>query len=210
MTPLHRGLFVLSLALLVLLCLGLVRRAKLGQCFLFSAYAAAATCFTGLILLFPDSYTPEAFIVKQGIYDSLLFGISLELSYRVFAAFTGIAARVRAFLAFSVAASSLGIFLLTPTNPAYSDLARYQPGITTAGIWCLAFVALLIVWYQIPVPAFTKAIILGYVPYLVIFVVYIDLIGRLGWGEIKGLNILNASAYDLAIGYLAYAAWRKD
>ncbi len=210
MPTLHSILAFLSLGLLAVLCAGIVRRGKTGQCVIFSAYIAAATLFTGLILIFPASYTPEAFMVKQGIYDSLLFGMSLELSYRAFSAFTGIANRVRGLLALAVAVSSAAIFLLTPTNPAYSDIARYQPGITTTGIWCLAFVAVLIVWYQIPVPTFTRSIILGYVPYLLIFVVYFDLIARLGWGEIRNLNVLNASAYDLSVGYLAYAAWRKD
>ncbi|MBK5254848.1 MAG: hypothetical protein JJE39_02335 [Vicinamibacteria bacterium] len=211
MGTLNRALVVLSLGLLAAMCAGIVRRGKISQSFVFSAYAAAATLFTALILLFPDSfYTPEAFIVKQGIYDSLLFALSLELSFRAFTAFSGIANRVRGFLALAVAGSSLTVFLLTPPNTDYSDMARYQPGITTAGIWCLAFVALLIVWYQIPVPAFTRSIILGYVPYLVIFVVYIDLIGRLGWGVIENLNLLNATAYDTSVGYLAYAAWRED
>ena len=210
MPTLHYILVVLSLGLLAVLCVGIVRQRKLSQCFLFSVYVAVATFFTALILLFPSAYTPEAFMVKQGIYDSLLFAMSLELSYRAFSAFTGIANRVRGLLALAVAGSSAAIFLLTPTNPAYSDIARYQPGITTTGIWCLAFVAMLIVWYQIPVPAFTRSIVLGYVPYLVVFVVCADFTARLGWGEIRNLNILNASAYDLAIGYLAYAAWRRD
>lgn len=210
MASLHHALFVLSLGLLVALAAGIVGRRRVGQCVVFSAYVAAATCFTALILLFPASYTPEAFIVKQGIYDSLLFGMSLEISYRAFSAFTGIANQVRGFLAMAVVASSLSIFLLTPPNPIYADIARYQPGITTAGIWCLAFVALLIVWYQIPVPPFTRSIILGYVPYLVVFVVCTDFIGRLGWGAIKEINVANALAYDTVAGYLAYQAWRKD
>jgi hypothetical protein len=44
----------------------------------------------------------------------------------------------------------------------------------------------------------------------VVFVAYIDLIGRLGWGAIQNLNVLNAVAYDAVAGYWAYAAWRKD
>lgn len=210
MTLLHRLLVFLSLGLLTMLCAGVVWRKKVGESWVFSAYIAAATFFTGLILLFPSSYTPELFIVKQGIYDSLLFGVSLELAYKVFSAFRGIAVRVRGFLALAVAVSSIAVLFLTPPNPGYSDLARYQPGITTAGIWCLSFVGLLIVWYQIPVPVFTRSIILGYVPYLLVFVVYIDLIGQFGWGEIQNLNVLNAAAYDGAAGYLAYSAWRQD
>lgn len=210
MASLHRVLFLLSIGLLFGLCLGMVRRGKLAHSFVFSAYVAAATLFSVLMLLFPASYTPEAFIVKQGIYDSLLFGMALEISYKAFAAFKGIASRVRALLAVVVAVSSLAVFFLTPANPDYSDLGRYQPGITTAGIWCLTSVALLIVWYQIPVPDFTRSIILGYVPYLVVFVICMDLIARMGWGFIQNLNVMNAAAYNTAVGYLAYAAWRKD
>jgi hypothetical protein len=209
-TLLHRSLVVLSLGLLLALGSGLVLRRKAGSSLVFSAYVFAATLFTALILLFPDAYTPQTFSVKQGIYDSLLFGMSLEIAWRTFAAFKGIADRVRALLALGVLGSSVAVFLLTPRNSAYADLSRYQPGITTAGIWCLAFVSLLVVWYQIPVPAFTRSIILGYVPYLVIFVICVDLIGRWGWGAIRNLNILNAAAYDTAVGYLACSAWRKD
>jgi len=192
------------------LCFGLLRRGKASQCFTFSAYAFAATVFTALILAFPEHYSPGAFLIKQGIYDSLLFGMSLEMAFKVFSAFRGIADRVRALLAVAVTASTLAVVFLTPPNPMYADLSRFQPGITTGGIWCLVFVALLIVWYQIPVPAFTRAIILGYVPYLVVFVVCTDFIGRLGWGAIGGINVANALAYDTVAGYLAYAAWRKD
>lgn len=149
-------------------------------------------------------------MVKQGIYDSLLFGMSLELAIRTFAAFTGIARLVKLSLGAAVALSTTVIFLATPVSPDYASFIRFEPGITAAGIWCLAFVGLLIVWYQIPVPPFTRAIILGYVPYLMVFTVYTDLITRLGWGAIQNLNLLNAVAYDAVAAYWVYAAWRKD
>lgn len=210
METLFRILATLSTGLLALLLVGMLRRGRVRVCYTFFAYVTAATIFSTLIFLFPEHYTPEAFIVKQGIYDSLLFGMALELSCRVFSAFRGIAGKARLLLALSVVISSAIVFVLTPANSDYAHLARYQPGITTAGLWCLTFVALLIVWYQVPVPHFTRAILLAYVPYLVVFVVYVDLIGRLGWGVIHNLNVLNAAAYSAAVGYLAHAAWRQD
>ena len=206
----HRVLVLLALGLLALLLVALFRGGKARQCFLFSTYVSSVVLFNVLILLFPQHYSPEAYMVKQGIYDSLLFGMSLELSIRTFAAFTGIARMVRVILATAVALSTAAIFFATPGNPDYESFVRFQPGITTAGIWCLAFVGLLIVWYQIPVPAFTRAIILGYVPYLMVFTVCVDLVTRLGWGAIQNLNVLNALAYDAVAGYWLYAAWRKD
>lgn len=210
MAALHRALALLSIVILCSLLAGLVRRRKSSQCATFTVYIACVTVFTLLIQAFPSHYSPEAFTIKQAIYDCLLFGMALELSYRAFAAFKGIATQIRAWLALAVALSSVAIFWLTPPDPDYAHLSQYQPAITTAGIWCLSFVAFLIVWYQIPVPAFTRSLFLAYVPYLLVFVTYIDLIGRLGWGEIQHLNVANAAAYDLAIGYLAFAAWRKD
>ena len=206
----HRALAFLGLGLMFVVLAGILSRGKARQCIAFSAYMAVAAAFGCVIMAFPRSYTPGMFMVKQGIYDSLLFVMAIELSYKAFSAFRGVAGRVRAILATAVIASTTAILVLTPRSLDYSHLASFQPGITTGGIWCLTFVALLIVWYQIPVPPFTRSIILGAVPYFVIFVVYIDLIGRLGWSAINGLNIFNAVAYDTVAGYWAYAAWRKD
>lgn len=199
----------LGLVLMAAIVAGLFRTGKARECLTFSTYVTLATVFLTLILLWPSHYGPEEYMVKQGIYDSLLLGMAIELSVKVFAAFRGVARRVRALLALAVIASTSAIFILTPSGVSYAEMLPYQAGITTAGVWCLSFVALLIVWYQIPVPAFTRAILLGYVPYAVVFVIYADLIGRLGWGAIDGLNVLNAAAYDTVAAYWAFTAWRK-
>lgn len=210
MAGIHRALGLLGACLLIVLITTLFRQSKARQCILFSTYVVCAALFTILILLFPQHYSPQAFMVKQGIYDSLLFGMSLELAIRTFSVFTGIARFVRLALASAVALSTTVILLTAPASSDYASVVRFQPGITAAGIWCLAFVGLLIVWYQIPVPTFTRAIILGYVPYLMIFTVCVDLTTRLGWGALQNLNILNAVAYDAVAGYWVYSAWRKD
>lgn len=210
MGELHRTLVFLAIGLLAWLCVGLFRRGKAAHCITFAVYISVVLLANVLIQLFPQHYSPEAYMVKQGIYDSLLFGMSLELSVRTFAAFKGIAGFARLALASAVVVSTTIIFVATPAGRDYESFVRFQPGILAAGIWCLAFVGLLIVWYQIPVPPFTRAIILGLVPYLVVFTVYTDLIARLGWGAIKHLNVLNAAAYDLVAAYWVYSAWRKD
>lgn len=205
----HRALIVLGFVLALSVLVGILRRKRLAQCIAFSLLVLASAGFTGLFLVYPQGNSPALYLLKQGIYDSLLFAIALELSFRAFSAFRGVADRVRGLLGFLVMASTMGIFFLTPRSP-YSQFWRYQPSVTTAGIWCLTIVALLVVWYQIPIRAFLRAIVLAYVPYLVVFVICVDLIGRLGWGAIPRLNLLNAMAYDVMAGYWAYAAWRKD
>lgn len=210
MRELFRGLAIVGTGLMGLVVAALVSSRRWRECVTFASYMLLATVFSLLIFLFPANYTPQAFIIKQGIYDTLLFLMAVELSIRAFAAFRGVADRIRVALAGAVIASSAAILVLTPQAIPYSQLFRYQPGITTAGIWCLTFVSLLIAWYQIPVPSFTRALLLSFVPYQLVFVVCVDLIGRLGWGAVQELNLLNAIAYDVAAAYWAVMAWRKD
>ena len=119
MLAVHRALILLGFVLLVAVAAGLFRQGKARQCLMFTTYVCAATLFTFLIWAFPDRYTPEAFMVKQGIYDSLLFGMALELSVRTFSAFTGVARFVRMLLALAVTTSTTVIFLYTPVTSGY-------------------------------------------------------------------------------------------
>ncbi len=116
MADLHRVLFLLNVGLLLGLCAGMIRRGKVTRSVTFSLYIGVATAFSLLYLFFPGAYTPEAFMIKQGIYDSLLFGMALEISYKAFKAFHGIAARVRGLVAAEVTVSTIMIFVLTPAN----------------------------------------------------------------------------------------------
>lgn len=204
------ALAYLGLCLMFGLCVGMTVRRKVSQCVAFFSYIAVGAAYGLLISLWPDANTPEAYMVKQGVYHSLFFGMALEIGYKAFRAFAGIASTVRALLAIAVTLSTLLLLILTPRNSTYTNLGSYQPAITTAAIWCLSFVALLVVWYQIPVPAFTRTLLLTFVPYLVVFVICMDLLARRGWAFVQSMNVINAAAYDLTAGYLAYAAWRKD
>lgn len=200
----------LGTIILVVLSAGMIVRRRLRDCYALSAYIAAATLFSVWIMMSPSRHTPAFFMAKQGIYDSLFFGMALEVSVRTFAAFRGIAKTVRASLAMLVLTSTIATFILTPPHPEYTDLGRFQPGITTAVIWCLSFVALMIAWYQIPVSLFIRSFLLAYVPYLMVSVICRDLLARVGWDTLVYTRIVATTAYDLAVGYITYAAWRRD
>ena len=61
-------------------------------------------------------------------------------------------------------------------------LWEWQPGVATAALWLLTATALLVVWYQVPVHDWQRAIMLGLAPYLLVFVTLIGLLQRHGWG----------------------------
>ena len=79
-----------------------------------------------------------------------------------------------------LAVSALALGALTPTS-SYMTLWEWQPGIATAALWLLTATALLVVWYQVPVHDWQRAIMLGLAPYLLVFVTLLDLLRRHGW-----------------------------
>jgi hypothetical protein len=205
----HRAIAITSVGLVLVAVAGLVVRHKLSLWVCFSAYLAAVGGFGVLIAARPDLYSPEVWMVKQGIYDSLLLGMSVELAYRVFSLYRGIAARMRLVVSLMVIATTVVVGLLLP-RPEYAVIWKHQPTVTVCGIWILTATSLAIVRFQIPIAPFVSASLVGLVPYLLVFTICEDLLGRLGWGAIGGLNIANAIAYTCASAYWAYAAWRRD
>src|SRR5436190_10889440 len=130
--------FLLAACLLI----GMLWRRKAGQCVTFTLYIAAVVGFGAYIFSFPRLYTPTVFLVKQATYDSLMFGMTLELSYRTFGEFRSVAVRVKALLGLLVIGSMIAVLVLTPEAARYEDLLRFQTGITLSGIWGLTFIAL--------------------------------------------------------------------
>lgn len=205
----QRFLAYSAMALLLTALVGLAVRGRWRASLAFSLYLVAVVVFGVAILAKPDVNTPQFWLVKQGIYDALLFGMSIELGVRAVSGFPGLAPRAKALSALLVTGSTALVFALTPTA-GYAEYLRFQPAVTTAGIWCLTSVAVMIVWYQLPVSPFQRAILLAYVPYLVVFVVVTDLTTRLGWTWMSELSATRSVAYQLATAYWAYAAWRKE
>lgn len=210
MMLIQRMLATIGLAIMAVLTVGIAVRGKIRQSVAFFVYISFATAYVATITLWPDANTPEAYSIKTAIYHCLFFLIALEIGFKAFGTFAGIASRVKMFLALAVSASTAFVLLLTPQSLLYSDLGRYEPPLTTAAIWCLSFVALLVVWYQVPVPPFTRSLLLSFVPYLTVFVLCGDWLARSGWGAIWTTASVNALAYDIMATYLALAAWRKD
>jgi hypothetical protein len=70
--------------------------------------------------------------------------------------------------------------------------------------------ALLVVWYRIPLLPFQKAILVGFVPYLVVFVSLLNVLRHHGWQVREWVNLLDATAYLGAASWWAWAAWRPE
>jgi hypothetical protein len=198
------------LALLVLLA-GLVVRGRARLCWSFAAYALAILLGNSLATFWPDRfYTPAFYVLKQGVYDVLKMAVALELAWRAFEAFPGARRTARLVLLALLAASTLVLGALTPPS-SYADLWEFQPGTATAALWLLTATALLVVWYQVPVHEWQRAIMLGLAPYLLVFVIALGLLERHGWPALHaGAGLLDSAAYLALLLFWNRVAWRRE
>jgi hypothetical protein len=198
-----------KLALLGVLA-GLFVRGRARLCWSFAFYAAAILVGNTVASLWPAGfYTPSFWVLKQGVYDALKMAMALELAWRTFEAFPGALRTARVILLALLAVSALALGALTPAS-SYMTLWEWQPGIATAALWLLTATALLVVWYQVPVHDWQRAIMLGLAPYLLVFVTLLDLLRRHGWTARSEIGVADSAAYLALAAFWAWAVWRRD
>jgi len=196
---------------LVAVLAGLVVRRRVRQCWSFAAYALAILVGNSLVSFWPERfYTPSFWVLKQGLYDILKMAIALELAWRAFEAFPGARRTARLALLVLLGASTLALAVLTPLS-SYATLWEWEPGTAAAALWLLTGTALLVVWYQVPVHEWQRAIMLGLAPYQLVFVTALDLLRRHGWAALRtGAGILDGAAYLTLLLFWTWAVWRRD
>jgi hypothetical protein len=190
---------------------GLVARGRARLCWSFAAYLVAILVGNSLASLWPSRfYTPQFWVLKQAVYDALKMAVALELAWRAFEAFPGAMRTARRAILALLAVSTLVLAVLTPPS-SYATLWVFQPGSVTAALWLLTATALLVVWYQVPVHDWQRAIMLGLAPYLLVFVVVLDLLKRHGWPALHATaGVVDSVAYLFLLVFWAWAAWRRD
>jgi len=210
MTSLNLALaHAVKLALLVAFA-GVLVRGRARQCWAFPAYLATVLVANSLGSFWPARFhTPQAWVVFQGAYDLLKMVVVLELAWRAFAVFPGAMRSARVVLLLLLAASTVTIVFLTPPS-SYATVWDFQPSIVAGTLWLLTATALLVVWYQIPLHDWQRAIMLGFAPYLLVFVVTLDMLRRHGWSAVDSAGLLDQVAYLALIVFWAWAAWRRD
>jgi hypothetical protein len=200
---------LVKLGLLALL-VGMMLRGKAGLCWSFTLYIVAIMLGNGLVTLSPERfYTPEFWVLKQGVYDLLKMATGVELAWRAFSAFPGAWRTARVVLVALLAASTLSLAWLTPRS-SYHTLGEWQPGVATAAVWLLTAIALIVVLYQIPIGEWQRAIVLGFAPYLLVFVTLLNVLKSRGWTLRAEVGVLDSLAYLALVLFWTHAAWRRE
>ena len=196
---------------------GVVVRRRVGVCWTFVPFLGVIVAADLLVLIWPEHFFRQWFwLGKELLVNLLRFALALELTYKTFRAFPSARATARGALLGVLLVTLVIVFAgtgdLEPPEgaPALGPLiSRVQPRVVNGALWLLSAVAGLILWYRLPVHPLHKAILIGYVPYLLVLTVSLNLIDNQGWDIREQVNYLHTSAFLAAVVYWAVAAWRR-
>ena len=216
MATLEKTIVYVGLLLLGACLTGLFVRRRQGVCVSFTLYLAAVLVSDTLVVVWPARFlTWNFWVFKETVHNALKFGIALELTLRTFRAFP--AARHTA--AWLVVVAVLGLTWLTvgpfsggpaplkATRPQELTVAL-QPYILSGTLWLFLAISVLILWYRLPVAPLHKALLLGFVPYLLIFTVSMNLLKAMGGNYRVGAGYVKNVAYLALLAYWTVVAWR--
>jgi len=192
--------------------LGLLVRRRLSICWSFPIYLVAVLVPSALFLAWPERfYHLDFWLAKESLHALLKFCIAVEITLKAFRAFPSALATVRRVVLF-VLTTTYVVILAVPVNRAAGDAdlnitltTQVLPRIHNGTVWLFTGIAGVILWYRLPVNALHKAILVGFVPYLLVFTVGLNILSS-NWSS--PLNHAYTSAYFLLLTYWAYVAWK--
>jgi hypothetical protein len=212
MAPLDLAIVWLGSLLLAGTLIGLFVRRRHAVCWSFTAYVAAVLIPQILEVAWPSHfYTKELWLLKEVVHAFLKFAIILELSVRILQRFPGaFAAGERVGLAVVMI-----VYLVVVSVPAgdagYQEIAgRLLPRVLNGTIWLFVALSAVVLWYRLPIQPLHKAILVGFVPYLLAFSVVMTSLDSFGWDLRGRIGYLSSVAYLALEAYWLVAVWRRD
>jgi hypothetical protein len=190
---------------------GVVARRRYRIWYFFALFLAVTLISTLMIAAWPGRfYTHGFWQAKETALNLLRFGMALELAYRSFRAFPGALTTLRWALLFVLAATFATVFAVSGGGTDFrSFMAELHPRVLNGSIWLFTAIAALILWYRLPVAAFHKAVLLSYVPFLLVFTVTMNALGSVTRDRLTWLSYLYQLAYLALMIHWARAAWRR-
>lgn len=218
MEPFDLAVVIVGLCLVFWILTGLLARKHIVSAWSFAFYLGALFVTDALMLL--DRFDTLAFwLRKEVVLNALKFGIAFELIARAFGKFPGAKATAHRIFWLIViltvvstvwVASSWSVDTtgLTSREVAAHVVGAFQPRVVTAITWLFVAIAGLILWYRLPVESMPKAILIGFVPYLLFMYLALELKTANHWPKEGWITRLDTWAYLLLMGYWARSAWQ--
>jgi len=217
--------------LIVTLLVGLFVRRKYRACYSFVLYLLAVFVADLLMLFGPRHldagswfigilgekgfYSRSFWLFKELALDLLKFAVALELAFRTFRSFPGARSTARSVILLLVGGTLASVVAVIPQVPIEPDdrvnqmIGQLQPRVLNGTVWLLTGMAVLILWYRLPVDRLHKAILTGLVPFLLVFTIALNAIESYGWiAPVRtAMHSVHTLAYLLLLAYWARAAW---
>jgi hypothetical protein len=226
------GVAWLGQALVLTVLTGLFVRGRYRVCYSFVLYLLVVLGADLLLLRGPKSvesdgilmsllgpkgfYSRTFWFIKEFTINVLRFGVALELAYRTFRAFPGARSTARGVLLLLIGITLVSVLAVTPQVSAQNSddrieqlVGRLQPRVLNGTVWLLTGIAVVVLWYRLPVDHFHKAILIGLVPFLLIFTIGLSLIETNSWSTriVQSVNHVHTLAYQFLLVFWAWAAW---
>ena len=195
---------------LAIVIFGVLRRGLHRRCWSFLVYLLAVLIFSSVEMaaqMLDGVAALEWFRswnfwhVEQTVFEVVKLALAVELGIRVVAAFPS---------TWRLARALLGAALLTTTAAVMLGAAPQHPLVATGTIWLFAAVSLVVVLFNLPLHAWDRALLAGFVPYLFVFSTLTSIFTRRGYELAETLGSVDQVAYLVLIGWWAYAAWRTE
>lgn len=198
-----------GIALIATLLTALVSRKRYRACLSFLLYVVAVLIPSFLFTVWPVRfYTWENYFLRESVHNLLKFAIALELGYRTFRAFPAALIQARRIACAILALVAIIAIAGSSVEGRPSDLpVEWHARVLNGTIWLLTGIAVLILWYRLPVDPLHKAILVGFVPYLLLFSVGMRAVVEMGLEKSQLFHTIHAAAYVVLLAYWNRAAW---
>ena len=207
-----------AVKVLVLLTLaGILARGRARMCWSFVAYLVVVLAANSLVSFWPERYFDAWFwLLQQALYDALKMTVAVELAYRTFQAFPAAQATARRVLFALLVITSLALVGVPPGLSGGSPqlygaaLLEWEPRVLMGTVWLLNALALLVIWYRVPLHPYHRAVLLGFVPYLLVLTTVLRMLGHYGWDILPLVQSGEPPAYMLLVAWWCHAAWQPE
>jgi hypothetical protein len=188
---------------------GVIVRRRYRHFYSFAIYLVVALAVPVLIILSPGRfYRFEVYQWHQVALAVVRFSMAIEIAIRTFHAFPGALATMRVLAFLIVSATALAVLFAPVPRDQVSFVGQLEPRVLNGTVWLFGAIAVLILWYRLPTQPFRKAVLLSYLPYLLVFALVANILGALGWERGRPFEYARQLAYLLLVSFWAWIAWR--
>ena len=201
---------IVGMALNATLLAALFLRGRYRACLSFTLYAVAVLVPQVLFTLWPARFfTWDIYFLRENVHSLLKLAIALELGYRTFRAFPGALVQARRVVFAILALVGMLVIGATASTPSLTSATQveWHARVLSGTIWLLTGIAAVILWYRLPVDSFHKAILVGFVPYLLLFSIGMEAMLKLGQAQSFAFQRAHGLAYIALLFYWNRAAW---